>query len=55
MVEKIVEFYKYCQKCKYESLPESEDPCNECLTNSVNEDSHMPTEFVEKSAPNMKK
>lgn len=54
MADKIVNFHEWCNKCKYRDLPEAEDPCHECLNNSVNEDSHQPTEFVEKSAPNMK-
>lgn len=45
---KIVEYADYCPICKYKDLPEEEDPCNECLTNPVNEDSHKPTEFTPK-------
>lgn len=26
-----VQFNKYCNKCKYKSTPEVEDPCNRCL------------------------
>ena len=44
---KFVDFHTYCQKCKYKDKPESEDPCNKCLTNPVNEDSHKPLYFKE--------
>lgn len=46
--EKIVEFEKWCDKCVYWPLKEDEEPCWECLTNPVNEDSHKPVKFKEK-------
>lgn len=45
---KIVRFEEYCKKCKYEKLKDEEDPCNECLTNTVNLYSHRPVNFEEK-------
>lgn len=39
---KLVEFDKYCTKCKHKRVPQTEEPCNTCLTNGVNEDSHKP-------------
>lgn len=47
-MQKIIDFGVYCQKCKYFDRAENEDPCWDCLTLPVNEDSHKPTEFVEK-------
>lgn len=44
---KIVEFDKYCDRCKYKDNPAVEDPCNECLDNPVNEDSYKPVKFEE--------
>lgn len=44
---KFVEYEKYCPKCKYFSLDDSDDPCNECLTVPVNEFSHKPINFEE--------
>lgn len=48
MSKKIVEFVEYCNKCKFENLTEEDEPCDECLSNPVNEDSHKPIDFVEK-------
>ena len=45
---KIVRFDEYCKKCRYEKLKDDEDPCNECLTNTVNLYSHRPVNFEEK-------
>ena len=47
MAEKIVEFDKYCDICKYKDVKGYEDPCNECLDNPVNEDSHRPVNYNE--------
>lgn len=45
MNEKEVYFNEWCPKCIYRNKEEYEDPCNTCLTNTVNVDSHKPTEF----------
>ena len=45
---KIVDFHKYCKKCKHRDKHESEDPCWDCLDQPVNEDSHKPIYFEEK-------
>lgn len=45
--EKIVEFEKYCPKCKHKDVVESEIPCAECLDEAVNTDSHKPVRFEE--------
>lgn len=44
---KEVYFNEYCETCKYKDLEESEEPCNECLTNPVNEHSHKPVKYEE--------
>ena len=44
---KLVDYNLYCPKCKHKDNKESEDPCYECLTISVNEDSHKPRQFEE--------
>ena len=44
---KIVNFEKYCKFCKYMDTKEHEDPCNSCLENPVNDDSHKPICFKE--------
>ena len=42
---KEVYFGKYCGKCKYRRRKENEEPCEECLTNPSNIDSHKPIKF----------
>lgn len=42
---KIVEFDKYCIKCKHNDIEEYEDPCNECLSNPTNANSRRPVMF----------
>ena len=48
-VNKEVYFNEYCHKCKFKGTPETEDPCNECLTEPVNEYSHKPVRFKDAS------
>ena len=44
---KLVDFHLYCDKCKHKKLEASEEPCNECLGEPANEDSHKPIKFEE--------
>lgn len=48
MTQKIVEFEKWCNKCKYEDISELDDPCFDCISEPVNEDSRKPVKFEEK-------
>lgn len=50
-IEKEVLFGQYCQKCKNRRVAETEDPCNECLTQGFNYNSNKPINF-EKGAAN---
>ena len=43
-----VYFDQYCNKCLHYKKKGSEDPCNECLNNPYNEDSHKPVMFKER-------
>jgi hypothetical protein len=45
---KIVDFEKYCKDCKYKETNSDLDPCNECLSNTVNLHSEKPVKFEEK-------
>ena len=45
--QKEVYFDKYCNKCKHWTVNEDGEPCNECLSNPSNEDSHKPVNFEE--------
>lgn len=49
MADKEVRFDLYCKTCAYEKNDENNDPCDECLMNGSNEDSHKPTRWKEKS------
>lgn len=44
---KEVYFDKYCKICKYKNLKESDDPCDECLEETVNAYSHKPVKYEE--------
>lgn len=44
---KMVEFDKWCDKCRFVQFKETDDPCNECLGNPKNEYSHKPVNFEE--------
>ena len=45
---KFVYFEQYCSKCKYSTTDDVEDPCDECLMNPININSHVPVNFEEK-------
>lgn len=46
--QKIVRFDVYCRTCKFKDLREDEDPCDYCLANPVNTNSHKPVKYKEK-------
>ena len=48
MTTKEVYFSQYCVTCKHKDLKEEEDPCDECLSNPSNEDSHKPVRYESK-------
>lgn len=45
---KEVFFHEYCPKCEHWDSEETDDPCNDCLNNPMNYDSHKPVYFKEK-------
>ena len=45
-VYKEVYFNKYCQTCKNKDVKESDDPCDECLSQPVNLYSHKPVNYI---------
>lgn len=49
MNKKIVRFDLYCENCRYDTTPETEDPCNKCLAMPVREDSKRPDRFWAKT------
>jgi hypothetical protein len=49
IIDKIVEFDKYCKKCEYYKSDDAVDPCHNCLNNPTNVNSRKPVEFKEKT------
>lgn len=45
IIDKIVEFDKYCKDCKFKDNKEYLDPCHECLNNPTNTNSKKPVNF----------
>ena len=45
--KKEVYFDAYCKKCKYSKTEEFKDPCNDCLDNPYNINSHKPVNYDE--------
>lgn len=45
---RIVEFDKYCEKCKHKDCKEYIDPCHSCLNEPVNTNSRKPIYFEQK-------
>lgn len=43
--EKEVYFDQYCKSCKHHGLEESKDPCNDCLAEPGNTNSHKPMNY----------
>ena len=47
IIEKIVEFDKYCKTCQHCDLDEKFDPCHDCLNYPVNTNSKKPVNYKE--------
>lgn len=47
-VYKEVYFHEYCKKCKHEKKEETEEPCDECLSEPLNLDTHCPVRYDKK-------
>ena len=47
-IYKEVYFDQYCKTCKHKKVKESEDPCDECLSNTTNAYSHKPVNYEKK-------
>ena len=44
-----VDYATYCPKCKNFKVLETDEPCNECLTECAREGSKKPVKFEEKT------
>lgn len=47
-VYKEVFFDQYCKKCKHVKVDGEKSPCNECLEEPLNWNSHKPVKYEEK-------
>ncbi len=45
---KEVYFHEYCGMCKHKDLGDTEAPCSECLTESINLNTHRPVKYEKK-------
>lgn len=45
---KLVYFDQYCETCRHRMVEETDPPCNECLENPANLNSHKPVKYEEK-------
>ena len=45
---KIVDYDLYCPECQHWDAPSTDDPCDECLRECTNLNSHRPINFKEK-------
>lgn len=43
--DKEVYFYYYCDKCVNKDTDDAEDPCDHCLSEPSNTNSHVPVDF----------
>jgi hypothetical protein len=55
IIDKIVDFEKYCKTCKYKDTKEFLDPCHDCLNNPTNVNSQKPVNYKEKEKKEVKK
>lgn len=46
--EQEVYFHEYCKTCKHENVSEADEPCEECLENATNTESHKPVRWEAK-------
>ena len=45
---KEVYFHEYCKTCKHKALKDTEKPCDECLSEPLNWNTHRPVKYEKK-------
>ena len=45
---KEVYFHEYCKTCKNRNVANTEEPCDECLSEPTNLNTHRPVKYEEK-------
>ncbi|MBR6641161.1 MAG: hypothetical protein IKL08_03090 [Clostridia bacterium] len=48
IIDKFVEFDKYCKTCEHKDIEEKLNPCHECLENPINTGSEKPINYKKK-------
>lgn len=47
IIDRIVDFNKYCDMCKYAKTKETDEPCCECLASPTNVHTSKPIKWVD--------
>lgn len=47
---KEVYYHEYCKKCKHRDVDNTEMPCDECLSEPLNWNTHRPVKYEEKES-----
>ena len=42
---KEVHFHEYCKSCRHSKVVETEEPCEECLSEPINLNTHRPVKY----------
>lgn len=45
---KEVYYYEYCKVCKHRQVKNTDEPCDECLSEPLNLNTHRPVKFEKK-------
>lgn len=45
---KEVHFHEYCKSCKHKNIKNTEEPCDKCLGEPTNLNSHKPVKYEKK-------
>lgn len=45
---KEVHFHEYCKSCKHKDLKEHDEPCDECMSEFINLNTHRPVNYEKK-------
>lgn len=47
---KEVYYHEYCKKCKHRNVANTDMPCDECLSEPLNWNTHRPVKYEEKES-----
>lgn len=45
---KEVYYYEYCKSCKHRQVKNTDEPCDECLSEPLNLNTHRPVKYEKK-------